>query len=63
MRFKAIRTKDRKIYIKSGNTPALFKEDHDFEELLGFGLARPKDDYEVVTVELTVIEDEFPQHS
>ena len=57
MRFKAVRTKDRKIYIKSGNTPALFKEDHVFDLMFRSYLLRPWDEYEIVTVELTVIED------
>lgn len=57
-RFKAVRTKDRKSYIKSGNCPALFKMDHDFIQLFSLGLGDRKDEYEIVTVELRVIENE-----
>jgi len=54
--FKAIRTKYSKQYVKSGDCPSLFRLDHDFELLLAH-LSRPKEDYEIITVELTVVEE------
>ena len=62
MRFKAIRrivsfsTKDQNKYVKSGDCPALFKEDHDFDTLLD-SLFWDRDAYEIVTVVLTVVEE------
>lgn len=57
MRFKAIRTRGDKKYVKSGRAIALFPEDFDFEEMLSFGLAHPKEYYEIVTAVVTIIED------
>lgn len=57
MRFKAIRTKDNKKYFRSGQGPQLFKEHEDLELILD-NLFWPREDYEIVTVELNVIESE-----
>lgn len=57
MIFKAIRRKTTKAFICSGAAPALFKENYDFEEFLKFGMAGPPEDYEVVTMNVNVIED------
>jgi hypothetical protein len=57
MLFKVLRNKHTNKYIQSGNCPNLFKEDKDFEMLLNH-LPFPKNDYEILTAELRVIENE-----
>ena len=59
MKFKAVRTKAGKKYVKSGRAIALFPEDQDFDQMLSFGMAYPKDAYEIVTAEVTILEDKI----